>query len=470
MKNISSKILILVAILFFTLPINSQDKDNPWLLSFGLNFVDFYPTNINGMTSDSGEPTKFGDQFFNGDHYNYIIAPSKISLGRYINKSLSGELAISINKIDKVGNIKLNENVSYLAVDANLIYNINKIIGNTMWFEPYALAGTGFNSKGNNAKNGIQFKNGVSLNGGLGIKIWLSKYLGVKVQSAYKHFFNDGSFPHFQHSISFIYKFGGNDEDNDGIFDQKDKCPEVYGLVEFNGCPDTDGDGIQDSEDKCPNVYGSKTLNGCPDGDGDGVADKIDKCLYNRGSLKNNGCPDTDNDGVIDIKDDCPALAGAITNRGCPEPDTDGDGIIDKLDKCKYEIGTKANNGCSSSDINRVLEVKLTSITSNISFISGSDRFYAKYDAALDEISELMKKHKDLKFQIQGYTDDVGDNALNQKLSLARVKKILSNLITRGVSQSNIEIKGFGEQNPIASNRTKAGRAKNRRVEIKIVN
>ena len=470
MNNLYSRILIFVVILFFTLPVSSQDKDNPWLLSFGLNFVDFYPTNISGMISENGSPTKFGDQFFNGDHYNYVIAPSKISLGRYINESLTGELSISINKIDKLGSIKLNEDVSYFAVDANLLYNINKIVGNTKSFEPYALIGLGFNTKGNNVKNSIQFKNAPSLNGGLGMKFWLIKNLGVKVQSAYKHFFGDGSFPHFQHSISIMYKFGGDDEDNDGIFNQKDKCPEIFGLEEFDGCPDTDGDGIQDLNDKCPMVYGVKSLNGCPDTDGDGVTDKLDKCLYKRGSLKNSGCPDTDNDGIIDIKDACPALAGPITNRGCPEPDTDGDGVIDKLDKCKYEIGNKANNGCPGSEIKKELEAKFTKITSDILFISGTDRFKLKYDKQLNEISELMKKHEDLKFQIQGFTDDIGAKEYNRVLSLKRVNRILGYLVSKGVNQLNIQVKGFGEENPIAPNTTSEGRAKNRRVEIKIVN
>ncbi|HHB52569.1 MAG TPA: OmpA family protein, partial [Saprospiraceae bacterium] len=139
MNNLYKVTLISALLFLFINPVNSQDKDNPWLISFGINFVDFYPTNINGMTSESGVPTKWFDQFFNlNKHYNYVVAPTKISLGRYINTSFSGELAISVNKIDKVGSIKLNENVSYFALDVNLIYNINKIIGNTKWFEPYA--------------------------------------------------------------------------------------------------------------------------------------------------------------------------------------------------------------------------------------------------------------------------------------------------------------------------------------------
>ncbi|MGV6845829.1 MAG: OmpA family protein [Lutibacter sp.] len=469
MNILTKRTLIVLGLLLFFNSISAQDKDNPWLISFGTNFVDFYPTNIQGMVSENGVPTKWYDQFFNlNDHYNYVIAPTKFSVGRYLNSSFNTEVSVSFNKIEKVGSIKLKESVSYFAIDANVIYNLNKIIGKTKWFEPYLLGGSGFNAKGNNLANAIRFKNYASFNGGFGAKVWLVNKLGIKAQTVYKHFFSNGSFPHFQHSISIIYKFGGYDEDNDGIYDKNDKCPEVYGLAEFKGCPDSDGDGVSDAEDKCPNVFGDKKLNGCPDTDGDGVTDKEDNCPYKKGSLKHNGCPDTDGDGIIDLRDACPTIAGPLSNRGCPEPDTDGDGVIDKFDNCRYERGTKTNNGCP--DIKKDLEAKLKRIASNILFKSGTDKFSAKFDDQLDEIADLMKKHSDLKFEIRGFTDNVGSAYANKALSLKRVNKILTYLVTRGVNQLNLEVKGFGEENPIAPNNTAAGRAKNRRVEIKIVN
>jgi outer membrane protein OmpA-like peptidoglycan-associated protein len=468
MNNLSKNFLFIAVILMCVSNLNAQDKDNPWIIGFGLNAVDFYPTNINGMVSSNGVPTKWYDQFFNlTDHYNYISAPTKLSVGRYLNESFSVEIAGSINKISKVGTFKLNESVSYLALDVNANYNINKIIGNTKWFNPYAIAGAGFNAKGNDASNKIQFKNHVSFNSGLGAKIWFQKKLGFKIQTVYKHFFNDKSFPHFQHSASIIYKFGGYDEDNDGVYDKDDKCPEVFGLAEFEGCPDTDGDGVEDSKDECPNVFGVKELKGCPDIDGDGVADKMDACPYVKGLPQNNGCPDTDGDGIIDQRDACPNNPGPASNKGCPETDTDGDGIIDKLDKCKFEPGTINNNGCP--DITKDLERKLTELARNILFVSNSDVFYSKYDTQLDEIADLMKKYHNLKFQIQGHTDSIGSEESNLQLSLKRVNKVLNYLVSKGVNQFNLNVKGFGESVPIDTNETAEGRAKNRRVEIKII-
>ena len=440
-KNIHMKMTIthinffisLFFILVFT-NVNSQNQDNPWVISIGVNAVDFYPTNIKGMTSESGNETQWFDQFFNvSDHYNYIKAPSKLSVGKYLNESFNIELAASINQIDKIGNLKLEESISYFAVDLNFNYDLNKIIGNTAWFDPYFILGSGYNSIGT--------EKSLTLNTGIGTKLWFSKNVGIKLQTAYKHFLNEDSYRNLQHSVSVVLKFGGYDEDNDGVYDKVDKCPTIFGLAEFNGCPDSDEDGIQDSDDACPTVFGIEALNGCPDSDGDGVIDSLDAC-------KNR--------------------PGPISNKGCPELDSDGDGVIDKLDKCKFESGPISNNGCP--DIKKDLEAKLSELANSILFISGSDIFYSKYETELNQIANLMKKHNNLKFQIQGHTDDIGDEESNLKLSLKRVNRILNYLVSKDINQFNLNIQGLGESMPIDTNETPEGRAKNRRVEIKILN
>lgn len=448
--------------LFFILAITNlrgQNQDNPWLIGFGVNAVDYYPANISGMESDDGNSTKWFEDFFNRkDHYNYIKAPSTLSIVRYLNKSFNLELATSINKITKIGNLSKPKSESYLAIDLNLNYDLNNIIGETAWFDPYAVLGGGANL--------LQSDKAITVNSGFGTKIWLGKKVGLKFQSLYKHSFK-GAYSHFQHSISFIYKFGGYDEDNDGVYDKDDKCPEVFGLAEFGGCPDSDQDGIQDSEDECPSVFGFAALKGCPDADGDGVPDKDDQCLYIKGSLKHNGCPDSDGDDIIDQLDACPTVPGPASNKGCPEPDSDGDGVIDRLDKCKFEIGPDSNDGCP--DIRKDLEGKLSELANNILFISGTDSYYTKFENELNQIADLMKKYNNLKFQIQGHTDNVGSEESNLNLSLKRVNKILNYLVSKGVNQFNLNIKGFGETMPITTNETNEGRARNRRVEIKII-
>ena len=459
-NNLSTKLLVFLLIILSVHSVNSQSQKNPWVLAFGVNTVDFYSANINEMKSETSENTQLLSEFFKvRKNHNYIKAPSMLSVGRYLNSSFNVELAVSINKITKIKNVSVDESLSYLAVDANFNYNINRIIGKSTWFDPYAILGGGANL--------LQADKSITFNSGLGTKLWFGEKVGLKAQSVYKHNFK-GSYNHFQHSISIVYKFGGYDEDNDGVYDKDDECPDVFGLVEFNGCPDSDEDGIQDLEDACPTVFGVVALKGCPDSDGDGVTDKKDRCPYAKGSSKNYGCPDSDGDGVIDQLDACPAVAGSISNKGCPELDSDGDGVIDKLDKCKFEAGPINTNGCP--DIKKALEVKLTEIASDILFISGSDRYYLKYENQLNQLVDLMKKHDNLNFEIQGHTDNVGSEISNLKLSLKRVNKILNYLVSEGVNQFKISVVGLGESTPIYSNDTEEGRAKNRRVEIKILN
>lgn len=85
------------------------------------------------------------------------------------------------------------------------------------------------------------------------------------------------------------------DTDGDKVNDKEDKCPDEYGLVEFDGCPDSDEDGIPDSEDDCPDDFGLEEFNGCPDSDEDGIPDKDDDCPEEYGYERYDGCPNNDN-------------------------------------------------------------------------------------------------------------------------------------------------------------------------------
>ncbi len=133
------------------------------------------------------------------------------------------------------------------------------------------------------------------------------------------------------------------DTDGDGLADNADACPTVYGLT-INGCPDTDGDAVPDNLDQCPNVFGF-TANGCPDSDSDGLTDDVDQCP-NEFAQTPNGCPfipDSDGDGIGDPTDQCLYEYGTLPN-GCP-PDSDGDGIGDPTDQCPFEFA-QTQNGC----------------------------------------------------------------------------------------------------------------------------
>lgn len=87
----------------------------------------------------------------------------------------------------------------------------------------------------------------------------------------------------------------------------------------------------------------------------------------------------------------------------------------------------------------------------------------------LDEAVDTLKRYPNVHVSVDGYTDSVGTEAYNQKLSERRAKGVYDYLTSHGVEASRLDgPKGFGESNPIDTNKTSAGRQRNRRVELKV--
>jgi OOP family OmpA-OmpF porin len=449
------KQLKLVMLALFTLVtlgnLNAQDENNPWVVGFGLNTVDFY------NTDDFSD--QINDLLGNKD-WNALPAISRISAEKYLAEGFSLQLAGSFNKIESM----ITENDSdflYLAIDANVKYDLNNLIGETAWFDPYVYLGGGYTSVDNSGE--------AMLNGGLGFNTWFSDNIGFNFQTGTKKGFTSKVKAHYQTSIGLVIKFGGTDTDGDGVYDKKDACPEVAGLMEFNGCPDADGDGIKDADDACPNVAGLAVMNGCPDADADGVADKDDMCPNVKGTKENKGCPDTDGDGVVDKNDKCATEAGPMANGGCPWPDTDGDSILDKDDKCPTVAGIASEGGCPEI-ISNEAKMGMDTFTEAILFNLESASFRRGVEKDLDGMLVIINEFPEANFAIRGYTDTTGSVSGNLKLSHARANAVLDYLVENGIDTARFTVTGFGQERPSASNKTRAGRAKNRRVEVKVTN
>ncbi|MDX1277319.1 OmpA family protein [Oceanihabitans sediminis] len=460
MKNLSRLLFAMLLVLGFS-NTHAQDENNPWAMSFGVNAVDLYPV---GEDTPQGD---YFDEFFNvGDHWNILPSLSSISVSKYINDGFSFGVGGSINRIEKIGQIGKDipslrvEEMSYYAVDGTIKYSFAELV-NSKTIEPYIGVGGGY--------TWIDKIGAGTLNGSLGLNYWFTENVGLTVQTSYKHSFEDYLSKHWQHFAGVTVKFGGTDTDGDGIYDKDDACPEVPGLPEFNGCPDTDGDGIEDAKDDCPNEAGPAELNGCPDTDGDGVADKDDKCPTVAGLKSLNGCPDADGDGVADGDDKCPNEAGPAANNGCPWPDTDGDGVLDKDDKCPNEAGTVANNGCPEV-VAPTAEVMTTlnNYARTILFATGKSSFKNETYPVLQAITAILKDYPESNFTIEGHTDSVGSKNTNQLLSERRANAVRDYLISNGINADRLVAAGFGEDYPIADNKTAAGRKNNRRVEVKL--
>ncbi len=259
------------------------------------------------------------------------------------------------------------------------------------------------------------------------------------------------------------------DKDGDGVLNKVDKCPETPGPADNNGCPydDSDKDGTPDKDDACPQNAGPKETNGCPDTDGDKVLDKDDKCPETPGLQENNGCPlnDADKDGIPDKDDACPQNAGPKETNGCP--DTDGDKVLDKDDDCPKVAGTVANKGCP--EVTEEVQKTLNQYAKTILFDSGKSSIKAQSNQVLKDIVSILKEYPTAKFTVEGHTDSAGSAATNQRLSEARANAVQLYLIKHGIDSNRLSAAGYGEGQPIATNKTRAGRAQNRRVEINLI-
>ena len=465
MKNLSRLLFVAVLLVSFSTT-HAQDKNNPWAFTIGSNAVDFYPV---GEDTPQGD---YFDEYFNvEDHWNIYPSLSTVAVSRYLSDGFTFTATGSVNKIDKFGT-NLNPDgseagtntvgdLTYFGIDGRVSYSLMNLI-NSNKFDPYLGVGGGY--------TWLDDIGAGTLNGTVGLKFWITEKLGLDIQSTYKHAFEDYLPKHFQHSVGLSFKFGGTDTDNDGIYDQDDACPEEAGLEIFNGCPDSDNDGIQDSKDDCPNTAGLAEFNGCPDGDGDGVMDKDDKCPTVAGLKSLMGCPDADGDGVADGDDNCPNESGPAANNGCPWPDTDGDGILDKDDKCPNEAGVAANNGCPEVKPTAEVMEELNSYARTILFDTGKASFKKETDQVLQAMVAIFKEYPRANFAIHGHTDSVGSKSMNQALSERRANAVRDYLIANGINADRLTAKGFGEENPIATNSTRAGRKENRRVEVKLTN
>ena len=273
---------------------------------------------------------------------------------------------------------------------------------------------------------------------------------------------------------------------------------EVEKVVEKSGPKDSDGDGIPDDVDKCPNEPedkdGFQDDDGCPDPDNDqdGVPDAQDKCPMQAedkdGFQDDDGCPDpdNDNDGIPDAADKCPNEAedkdGFQDDDGCPDPDNDQDGVPDAQDKCPDQPETKNgyqdDDGCPDEVPAKVKQ--FTGAIQGINFKVNSADLLPASNKTLDKAAAVLKEFPDLKMEIQGHTDDQpikkgGKYEDNMALSQARAETVMNYFVKAGIDQSRITAKGYGDTVPVEDpkglkgGKLNAARAKNRRVEFKLI-
>lgn len=294
-------------------------------------------------------------------------------------------------------------------------------------FSPYILAGVGWSQYNNHY--------GLYAPVGAGVQVNVTPDVFLLLNSQYRMRLSSLQYHHFYHSIG----IAGTISRKKIVHEKKEivQLPVATGKIQT----DADGDGITDSLDACPQIAGVMEYKGCPipDKDGDGIPDQKDLCPDFKGLQEHNGCPiaDKDQDGIADAHDKCPDLAGSAVNNGCPEIET--------------------------------LKAWVNWMAKNILFETDGHRLLPHSHSSLDSLVELLKKHPVLNLKIEGHTDNVGEVKYNQTLSEKRAGAVRAYLISAGIKDaSRVQSTGYGQQKPVSDNLTNEGRAKNRRVELKL--
>ena len=258
------------------------------------------------------------------------------------------------------------------------------------------------------------------------------------------------------------------DADDDGIFDYQDACLNTpLGMkVNDHGCLlDTDSDGVYDPNDDCLKTpLGIKvTPRGCPlDIDGDGIYDYRDSCLGTPAGMKvdGRGCVlDSDNDGVYDPKDIClgTPMGVKVDSRGCPF-DNDNDGVYDYEDSCPATPAKAWNvdeQGCW--------------IAQKIFFDYKKNDIKDASALTLNNMARVLNSHPWVSIELWAHTDSIGSPEYNLNLAQQRGNAAKNYLLSLGIESRRVGVFAEGLNFPSYENKTKEGRAFNRRVEIKIV-
>ncbi|HET6767123.1 MAG TPA: OmpA family protein [Chitinophagaceae bacterium] len=448
-------VLLLASVFTILLSVSSQTTDRQ-KVSFGIKSgINVSRLQLNEKIPD-GVNSDLRTGFVAGAFLTFPVGKSRFSIQpEFLYSSMGGDLSDRFNE-------KQNFRFNYFSIPVLIKYQFSKKLAAFAGPQADAIV----YAKGNNRFGEFNITQSVEefdAYATLGLEWWLTK--DIVLNGRYMHgFMNVHTIPPdismnnrgLQITLGLRFRKArpwpeektvviappvDKDTDGDGIFDSRDKCPTVPGVVKYEGCPvpDTDKDGIFDDKDKCPDMAGYPELEGCP-------------------------YPDRDKDGVTDNKDRCPDEPGSTKNDGCPITDTDGDGVPDDTDRCPDTPGPASNNGCPED-----VKTKLTYIAKNIYFNTNKATLQnISYDP-LNQLVDILNKYPTAKLTIEGHTDNTGTNAHNMQLSESRAKTVMSYLTGKGIPANRLTAVGYGEENPVATNNTAEGRTLNRRVELKLI-
>lgn len=329
---------------------------------------------------------------------------------------------------------------------------------------PFLAVGTGGNRY--SVSGAVKDRDRFTVDYGAGLKFFLTENVALRADVRHIILPLHDTYNELLYTVGLHFSFGGERRTM-----AVTQAAEPAAAVEV--ARDSDQDGVPDNLDKCPNtLIGVKVDNvGCPlDSDKDGVPDYLDKCPGTPTGVRvdRTGCPlDSDEDGVPDYLDSCPDTPAGekVDKYGCPP--------MEKLQEVRAEAPVAAAKVETKEAVGAAVVAKQMlekgRATINVEFDFDKADIKPAYDKEIQKFADVMKNYPDLNVVIEGHTDSTGKAAYNQKLSEKRANSVKGYMIEKfGIAESRLTAEGYGESKPIDSNKTKAGRQNNRRVEAAV--
>jgi len=184
-------LLFLALVLLLNYPALAQNKENKWSVGLGVNAIDFRKVMyIKG----------FVDDYFDVSHdINMNFVPVRVSVDYTLNKKFTLQFSSAFNEVQKCklyGICESEHNQLFLAMDTQLKYDLNHFLGETGWFDPFVLIGTGYVHIGD--------FNTFNITGGYGFNTWYSEGIGFYFHSTYNHHTGLSPTDYFMHSIGVV--------------------------------------------------------------------------------------------------------------------------------------------------------------------------------------------------------------------------------------------------------------------------
>lgn len=428
--NLRFLIVTLVFLLLSSFQVHAQTSQTPVTTGLAASFLDF-----NGPLT--------------GDYTDYKTFSPGIRIGA--NAFLSRALNFGLNTtfVPQVNNYPIsNGELSFIGtslIDVNALVQVKSngtIFKEEAFFAPYLSVGFGLNTASNNLR--------LYVPGAVGIKLRMSKNFNLMFEGMYKYGFGEGNFQALTYSAGFIFALPANPKQ---VPPRPDRVKNQNKPIAANKA-DADKDGVLDRDDLCPDEPGKAMYLGCPEDE----------------SAKTTTAPMAEHTTDAELETTQKTDLSIVDTQKEEVTAAEVQPYEEQPATVYQEQPTYEEPAYSTAEEISVADQSiLNSAMDNIYFKRASDELTYESYPVLDQIAEIMNKYPNHSLEVMGFTDNSGDSRSNKVLSVKRAFKVKYYLVyEKGIKMARISSDGNGSASPISSNDSAEGRAKNRRVELRM--